>query len=97
MRDKPLVEREDGSILVDGLYPIDDIREKLKIKEIPGEEKRYFHTLSGFVMMILGKIPETGDVFEWHGFRFEVVDMDGQRVDRVLITPVEPAADSMKE
>ena len=97
MRDKPLVEREDGSILVDGLYPIEDVREKLKLKEIPGEEKGYFHTLSGFMMMILGKIPDTGDVFEWRGFRFEVVDMDGQRVDRVLITPVEPVADSMKD
>jgi len=90
MRDNPVVKREDGSMLIDGLYPIDEVRNLLGIKEIPGEEKGYFHTLSGFVMMILGKIPETGDVFEWHGFRFEVMDMDGQRVDRVLIRTVEP-------
>ena len=64
---------------------MDDLVEKLDL-QIPGEEQGAYHTLAGFVMARLGRIPRTADKFEWGHWRFEVVDMDGRRVDKVLVT-----------
>jgi putative hemolysin len=86
------VQREDGSWLVDGLVPMDEFKERFQLRELPGEEEGFYQTLGGFVMMRLGRIPSAGDHFDWHGLRFEVVDMDGYRVDKVLVTPVPPGA-----
>jgi putative hemolysin len=80
------VQREDGSWLFDGLIVIDQLKEILEISEMPGEEKGVFQTLSGFVMSQLGRIPKTGAKFTFENFVFEVVDMDGRRVDRVLVS-----------
>jgi putative hemolysin len=86
------VRREDGTWLVDGMMPIDEFREAFRVGRLPGEDKGYFRTLGGFVMMQLGRVPKTADHFEWLAHRFEVVDMDGRRVDKVLVTPPpEPA------
>jgi len=86
--DDPLaVQREDGSWLLDGLVPVDEVKELYHIAALPGEEQVNYHTLCGFVMMQLGRIPRTADRFEMGGHRFEVMDMDGRRVDKVLITP----------
>ena len=86
--DDPLaVQREDGSWLLDGLVPVDEVKELCHIAALPGEEQGNYHTLGGFVMMQLGRIPRTADRFEMGGHRFEVMDMDGRRVDKVLITP----------
>jgi putative hemolysin len=79
------VARGDGSWLVEGSAPIDEVVEKLDL-QIPEEEQGAYHTLAGFVMARLGHIPRTADKFEWEGWRFEVVDMDGRRVDKMLVT-----------
>lgn len=83
------VQREDGSWLLDGRLSADDFRALLGLRgDLPGEEEGAYETLGGFVMMHLGRIPEVADHFEWAGLRFEVVDMDGRRVDKVLVAPV---------
>ena len=85
-KDQVIVRRADGTWLVDGLIPIDELKEIMDVDELPEEDKAGFQTLSGFVMNQLGRIPKTGAIFEWDHWRFEVVDMDGHRVDRVLVT-----------
>jgi putative hemolysin len=89
MTEPQAVQREDGSWLLDGLLAIDDLKEILDIKGLPGEDKNQYQTLGGFVMMILGRIPAASDHFEWGGLHFEVVDVDGKRVDKVLVVPAE--------
>lgn len=84
--EQEVVQRADGTWLVDGLIPIDELKEIMRVDELPEEDKAGFQTLSGFVMNQLGRIPKTGQVFDWDHWRFEVVDMDGHRVDRVLVT-----------
>lgn len=80
------VQREDGSWLLDGLMPMDEVVSLLEIPPSLMEDlDGYFQTLAGFILHHLGRIPETGDVLFWHGLRFEVVDMDGNRIDKVLI------------
>jgi putative hemolysin len=92
-RDEPheleVTVREDGSWLVDGLLDIDKLKEILEVDALPDEESGRYHTVSGFMMTQLGGIPATGEHFEWEGFRFEVMDMDGRRVDKVLIASVQ--------
>ncbi|RDS82417.1 hemolysin family protein [Dyella psychrodurans] len=83
----PIVQREDGSWLVDGAISTDDLRELLHVDNLPGEEEHDFRTAAGMVMAALGHIPLTGEVFAWRGIRFEVVDLDGARIDKLLITP----------
>ncbi|MBI5442287.1 MAG: HlyC/CorC family transporter [Deltaproteobacteria bacterium] len=79
-----IVEREEGSWLVDGSVPVDELEALLGLSAAAGE--REYHTLGGLVMVHVGRIPEAADSFEWSGYRFEVVDMDGNRVDKVLIS-----------
>jgi putative hemolysin len=80
-----VVTREDGSWLVDGSVPVERLKSALDIEEdLPGEEENAFNTLGGFVMHMLGRVPAVADHFEWKGLRFEVVDMDRNRVDKVL-------------
>jgi putative hemolysin len=83
------VQREDGSWLVDGLLQIEELRATLKLDKLPGEDDESYQTLGGFIMTHLERIPAVADHFETGGLRFEVVDMDERRVDKVLITPVE--------
>ncbi|HIH02777.1 MAG TPA: HlyC/CorC family transporter [Methanoregulaceae archaeon] len=85
----PIVAREDGSWLVDGSTPVDDIRDVISAGFFPGEEEGHYRTLAGLLMYLLNRIPVTGDTVESTGLRFEVVDMDGKRVDKVLVTRVE--------
>jgi putative hemolysin len=82
------VQREDGSWLFDGLIVIDQLKEILDISEMPGEDRSAYQTLSGFVMSQLGRIPKTGAKFKYENYEFEVVDMDGRRVDRVLVSKI---------
>jgi putative hemolysin len=81
------IRREDGSWLMDGRINIDEFKEHLNIEELPGEERDNYQTLGGFVITHLGHIPKSSDHFVWDGFRLEVMDMDGNRVDKVLIIP----------
>lgn len=86
--DQDAIQRSDGTWLFDGLIPIDELKEILHVDELPEENQAGFQTLSGFVMNQMGRIPKTGQLFEWDHWRFEVVDMDGRRVDRVLVTDI---------
>ena len=78
------VQREDGSWLLDGLIPLPELKDRLDLKATPEEDKGRYHTLSGMMMWLLGRLPRTGDVTEWERWRLEVVDLDGKRVDKVL-------------
>lgn len=82
-------QREDQSWLFDGLIVIDQLKEILDISDMPGEARSAYQTLSGFVMSQLGRIPKTGAKFTYENYEFEVVDMDGRRVDRVLVTAID--------
>jgi putative hemolysin len=87
------VQREDGSWLLDGLIPIPELKDRLGLKTVPEEEKGRYHTLSGMIMALLGRLPNTGDIVTWAGWRLEVIDLDGKRIDKVLASPrPEPAA-----
>lgn len=87
--DAPQVTRRvDGSLLLDGMLPNDRFKQVLKLKTLPDEDDGNYQTLGGFVMTQLGRIPMASEYFEMEGWRFEVVDMDGHRVDKVLVSPV---------
>lgn len=80
-----VVQREDGSWLLDGMIGVDEAERVLGRKGMRGDED--FETLAGFVLARLGQIPQIGDHFLWDGLRFEIVDMDGRRIDRILVAP----------
>ena len=82
------VQRADGSWLMDGLIPVTELKDRLALRELPDEDRGRYNTLAGMVMLLLGRLPATADVVEWGGWRFEVVDMDGKRVDKVLASPL---------
>ncbi len=92
-----VIQRDDGSWLLDGLLSTDEVKDLLDKESLPGEETGYYQTLGGFVVTFLGHIPQSGDHFEWEGMRFEVVDMDGTRVDKVLVSPVQVQETSADE
>ncbi|MCZ8076417.1 MAG: hypothetical protein CFE41_12060 [Burkholderiales bacterium PBB2] len=80
------VQREDGSWLLDGLIPVPELKDRLELKELPEEDRGRYNTLAGMIMLLLGRLPRTADVVEWNAWRFEVVDLDGKRVDKVLVS-----------
>ena len=80
------VVREDGSILADGQYPFFNILEHYELEELWGDND--YDTIGGLIMDKLGSIPQTGDYVNWHGLRFEIMDMDGVRIDKVLIVKI---------
>jgi len=82
------VQRGDGSWLFDGLIPVPELKDRLNVKELPEEDRGRYNTLAGMVMLLLGRLPQTADTVEWAGWRFEVVDLDGKRVDKVLVSPL---------
>jgi putative hemolysin len=92
--DDRAVRRADSSWLLDGGLPAHEARALLGIDALPGEEEGDYETLGGFLMARLGRIPASGDAVAWAGLRFEVVDMDGNRVDKVLAMPSAPASDA---
>jgi len=77
-------QRQDGSWLLDGMLEVDEFKEIFDFKILPHENE--YETLSGFVMMSLGRVPQVADHFEWNSYSFEIIDMDGRRVDKVLVT-----------
>ena len=83
------VLRDDGSWLLDGLIPILEMKDRLDLKELPEEDRGRYNTLAGMIMLLLGRLPRTTDTVEWEGWRFEVVDLDGKRVDKVLVSRIE--------
>jgi putative hemolysin len=87
-----VVQRADGSYLVDGLIPVPELKDRLGLKELPEEDRGRYNTLAGMILLLLGRLPRTTDSVEWGGWRFEVVDLDGKRIDKVLVER-RPAAD----
>lgn len=83
------IQREDGSWLLDGLLAIDEFRGIFSDQSLPKMQIYAYHTLGGFVMHSLMHIPQSGEHFDWGGLRLEVMDMDGTRVDKVLVTPIQ--------
>jgi len=79
------IQRPDGSWLIDGAISIDEFKDILGVKVLPEEEREVYQTLAGFIMNYLGKIPETGESFQSEDLIFEVVDMDGHHIDKVLV------------
>lgn len=84
-----VVIREDGSCLLDADTPIEKTKEILSVDFFPEEEKNYYRTIAGFIMFLLQSIPKTGDYVDYKGLRYEVVDIDGNRIDKVLVTKLE--------
>ena len=91
--DPDVVLRSDGTWLLDGMVPVDEVKELLELRALPGEQPNLYQTLGGLMTNQLGRIPKSGDQFEWEGIRFEVVDMDGRRVDKILVTPGDQGAE----
>lgn len=91
-----LVTRDDGTWIVDGAAEVSQLEQALRLTIATDEDERqHFHTLGGLAMYALGRVPRTGDAFERGGLRFEVVDMDGHRVDRVLVSTVPPVSSAV--
>lgn len=88
--DPEIVKRNDGSLLLDGMVSLTELKKLLRISKLPREEFGIYQTLGGFVISYLDRIPRTGDQFKWQGYQFEVVDMDNHRVDKVIITQILP-------
>src|SRR5690606_16304833 len=82
--DAEAVQREDGSGLRDGLIPVQELKARLELRALPAEDRGRYNTLAGMVMLLLGRLPQITDKGEWEGWRFEVMDMDGKRLDKVL-------------
>ena len=82
------VQREDGSWLLDGRLPVDEFKEIFGIDDLPEQGRGYYQTLAGFIITYLGRIPKSADKFDWNHLNFEIVDMDGFRIDKVLVVPV---------
>lgn len=87
--------RPDGSLLMDATYEIDEFKELTQLDHLPHEEETEFQTVGGFVLTHFGRIPRAGDSFEFEGWQFEVMDMDRQRIDKILVSP--PPQDMSKE
>ncbi|GMV01518.1 MAG: hemolysin family protein [Burkholderiaceae bacterium] len=85
-------QREDGSWLLDGLIPVPELKDRLGLRTMPEEGRERYQALSGMLMLMLGRMPQTGDTVTWENWRFEVIDMDGNRVDKVLASAIPLAA-----
>lgn len=95
--DYEILERSDGSFLVDAQIPFYDFLVKFEKTEIMGDEEQEFDTLAGFILDQLERIPSTGDTLEWNGFKFEIIDMDAQRIDKILVTISDEIREGMEE
>jgi len=95
--DYEIVEREDGTFLIDGQIPFYDFLSKFEKTEFMNEGEQDFNTLAGFILHQLESIPETGEKLQWKGFDFEIIDMDGNRIDKVLVTLSEEMKTELEE
>lgn len=82
--DMMVITREDGSLLLDGLLPVIDLKDALNINKLPEEESNRYQTLNGLIMLLLGKMPQTADKVKVGAWSLEIIDMDGKRIDKVL-------------
>jgi putative hemolysin len=86
------VQRDDGSWLLDGLIPVPELKDRLALRHVPEEERGRYNTLSGMIMLLLGRVPQTTDRCIWEGWTFEIIDLDGNRIDKVLAMPAPETA-----
>ena len=77
------VQREDGSWLLDGMMPIQELKSRLNIQTLPHEDDAVYNTLAGLILAVSGRLPHVGEACNVVGWRFEVVDLDGRRIDKV--------------
>jgi len=91
------VQRADGSWLLDGHIPVPELKDRLHLESVPEEDKGRYHTLAGMVMLLTGRLPKAADAVQWEQWRFEVMDMDGRTIDKVLATRLEAHAQDMPE
>jgi putative hemolysin len=87
-------QREDGSWLLDGLMPVSELKARLDIRELPEEDKGRYNTLAGLLMSLSGRLPGPGERIECGDWIFEVVDLDGRRIDKVLAQGIREPADA---
>lgn len=85
--DAPWRRESDGGWVIDGSLSVDDLRELLHLDHLPNEDGHEFHTLAGMIMTAFGRIPKAGEAFAWHGFNFEVTELEGARIVKVRVTP----------
>lgn len=85
------VQRRDGSWLLDGMLAVDEFKDIFNLESLPGERKDAYQTLGGFLFRQMGRVPSTTDVYVWNNLRFEIVDMDGKRIDKVLVMAAQEA------
>ena len=97
LEDSWAVQREDGSWLLDGLIPVPELKDTLDLRAVPEEEKGVYHTLSGMIMWLLGRLPQTGDITFWESWRLEVIDMDSKRIDKVLASKIDDQSAEAKK
>ena len=90
--DAKIVRRADGSYLLDGALKIEDLRDLLELGALPGEDEHDYQTLAGMLIAVLGHIPQVAETYDFDGYRFEVVDLDGARVDKVLVAAIDRKA-----
>lgn len=84
------VRRDDGSWLFEGATPVLELKDLLDIRELPDEERNRYSSLSGMFLLLKGELPKTGESVAWAGWRFEVVDMDGNAIDKILASRIIP-------
>ncbi|MDR7150898.1 putative hemolysin [Hydrogenophaga palleronii] len=89
------MQREDGSWLLDGHIPVPELKDRLMLDAVPDEERGRYHTLSGMMMLLTGRLPKVTDTVTWEGWRLEIVDMDGRTIDKVLATPLASVEDQI--
>jgi putative hemolysin len=90
------VQREDGNWLLDGHIPVPELKDRLQLSEVPEEDRGRYHTLSGMMMVLTGRLPKEADTATWEGWQFEIVDMDGKTIDKVLASRV-PEAEGVED
>ena len=90
------VQREDGSWLLDGLIPVLELKDRLGLDKVPDEERGRYHTLSGMMMLLTGRLPKVADRVDWEGWQLEIVDMDGRTIDKVLASRL-PAPEAVAD
>jgi len=91
--ERGVIPRDDGSFLVNGWVSTDDVKRLLQLRELPGEEDEEYHTAAGFLIHLFGRIPQEGEFLEWGGWRLELIDTDGPRIDKILMQPLESPAE----
>ena len=82
-----VVVHQEGCLLYTS---VPELKDRLELKDLPEEDRGRYNTLAGMIMLLLGRLPRTADAVVWEGWRFEVVDLDGKRVDKVMVTRTEP-------